>query len=159
MGSRGPYSNSRIYLTWRIIIMGPNNTKTLLQLILFPPPGPTTLPHLTLIMKTFQMIFLYLVPCKITLSSACHVVLIAYNAEHGMVDWRHYCITVTRHSVAHPPAQWHGWCWWWRQRGNRFGEQEGRRRLQTCVIQHGCECERRWQWQWQWWWWVQGCHV
>jgi len=72
VGSRGPYSNSRIHLTWRIIIMGPNNTKTLLQLTSFPPPGPTTPPHLTLVMKTFQMIFLHLAPCKITLSSARH---------------------------------------------------------------------------------------
>jgi len=142
VGSRGPYSNSRIHLTWRIIIMGPNNTKTLLQLTSFPPPGPTTPPHLTLVMKTFQMIFLHLAPCKITLSSARHVVLIAYNAECGMVDWCHYRITVARHSVACPLAQRHRWCWWWRWRGNRFGEQEGRRRLRTCVIQHGCECER-----------------
>ena len=40
------------------------------------------------------MIFLHLAPCKITLSSARHVVLVAYNAERGMVNWRHYRITV-----------------------------------------------------------------
>jgi len=98
--------------------MGPNNTKTLLQLTLFPPPGPTTLPHLTLIMKIFQMIFLHLAPCKITLSSARHIVLITYNAECRMVDWYHYCITIARHSAVRPPAQQHGWCWWWRWHGN-----------------------------------------
>ncbi|KAI0282187.1 Brix domain-containing protein [Russula aff. rugulosa BPL654] len=55
----------------------------LLVLASFPPPGPTTSPHLTLVMKTFQTLFPPLAPHKLALSSARRVVLVAYNADRG----------------------------------------------------------------------------
>ncbi|KAH9946239.1 Brix-domain-containing protein [Epithele typhae] len=66
----------------------------LLVLANFPPPSPTAPPHLTLMMKTFQSLFPPLAPHKLSLSSARRVVLVAYNAENGTVDFRHYLITV-----------------------------------------------------------------
>jgi len=47
----------------------------------FFPPGPTTPPHLTLVIKPFQTLFTPLGPREIALSSACRVVLVAYNAD------------------------------------------------------------------------------
>jgi ribosome biogenesis protein SSF1/2 len=73
---------------------------TKLVLASFPPPGPTTPPHLALVMKTFQTLFPPLAPRKIALSSARRVVLVAYNAERGTVDWRHYRITVKPYGVS-----------------------------------------------------------
>ncbi|KAH9079200.1 Brix-domain-containing protein [Lactarius deliciosus] len=66
----------------------------LLVLASFPPPGPSAPPHLTLVMKTFQTLFPPLAPHKLALSSARRVVLVAYNAERGTIDWRHFRITV-----------------------------------------------------------------
>ncbi|KAI0295537.1 Brix domain-containing protein [Russula brevipes] len=66
----------------------------------FPPPGPGTPPHLTLVMKTFQTLFPPLAPHKLALSSARRVVLVAYNAERGTVDWRHFRITVKPYGVS-----------------------------------------------------------
>jgi ribosome biogenesis protein SSF1/2 len=51
-------------------------------------------------MKTFQTLFPPLAPRKIALSSARRVVLVAYNAERGTVDWRHYRITVKPYGVS-----------------------------------------------------------
>jgi ribosome biogenesis protein SSF1/2 len=45
-------------------------------------------------MKTFQTLFPPLAPHKLALSSARRVVLVAYNAERGTIDWRHFRITV-----------------------------------------------------------------
>ena len=73
---------------------------TKLVLASFPSPGPTTPPHLALVMKTFQTLFPPLAPRKIALSSARRVVLVAYNAERGTVDWRHYRITVKPYGVS-----------------------------------------------------------
>ncbi|KAI0721625.1 Brix domain-containing protein [Cerioporus squamosus] len=75
-------------------------TPPLLVLASFPPPGPTTPPHLTLMMKTFQSLFPPLSPHTLSLSSARRVVLISYNAEHGTVDFRHYLITVKPYGVS-----------------------------------------------------------
>ncbi|KAF8275237.1 Brix domain-containing protein [Lactarius quietus] len=66
----------------------------------FPPPGPSTPPHLTLVMKTFQTLFPPLAPHKLALSSARRVVLVAYNAERGTIDWRHFRITVKPYGVS-----------------------------------------------------------
>ena len=66
----------------------------------FPPPSPTTPPHLTLLMKTFQTLFPPLQPKTISLSSARRVVLVSYNAEKGTVDFRHYLITVKPYGVS-----------------------------------------------------------
>lgn len=71
-----------------------------LVLASFPPPGPSTPPHLTLVMKTFQTLFPPLAPHKLALSSARRVVLVAYNAERGTVDWRHFRITVKPYGVS-----------------------------------------------------------
>ncbi|TBU65993.1 Brix domain-containing protein [Dichomitus squalens] len=72
----------------------------LLVLASFPPPSPTTPPHLTLMMKTFQSLFPPLSPHTLSLSSARRVVLISYNAERGTVDFRHYLITVKPYGVS-----------------------------------------------------------
>ncbi|KAF5391753.1 hypothetical protein D9757_001739 [Collybiopsis confluens] len=52
-------------------------TPPLLVLASFPPPGPTTPPHLPLVMKAFQSLFPSLSPQTLTLSSARRVVLVA----------------------------------------------------------------------------------
>ncbi|PIL23865.1 hypothetical protein GSI_13616 [Ganoderma sinense ZZ0214-1] len=72
----------------------------LLVLASFPPPSPTTPPHLTLMMKTFQSLFPPLSPHTLSLSSARRVVLISYNADRGTVDFRHYLITVKPYGVS-----------------------------------------------------------
>ncbi|KAH9854084.1 Brix domain-containing protein [Lenzites betulinus] len=72
----------------------------LLVLAAFPPPGPTTPPHLTLMMKTFQSLFPPLAPQTLSLSSARRVVLVHYNADRGTVDFRHYLITVKPYGVS-----------------------------------------------------------
>ncbi|KAL1947688.1 hypothetical protein VTO73DRAFT_13412 [Trametes versicolor] len=72
----------------------------LLVLASFPPPSPTTPPHLTLLMKTFQSLFPSLAPQSLSLSSARRVVLVHYNAERGTVDVRHYLITVKPYGVS-----------------------------------------------------------
>jgi ribosome biogenesis protein SSF1/2 len=51
-------------------------------------------------MKTFQTLFPPLAPRKIALSSARRVVLVAYNAERGTIDWRHFRITVKPYGVS-----------------------------------------------------------
>lgn len=51
-------------------------------------------------MKTFQTLFPPLAPHKLALSSARRVVLVAYNAERGTIDWRHYRITVKPYGVS-----------------------------------------------------------
>lgn len=66
----------------------------------FPAPSPTTPPHLTLLMKSFQSLFPPLSPHTLALSSARRVVLISYNAERGTVDFRHYVITVKPYGVS-----------------------------------------------------------
>jgi len=66
----------------------------------FPPPGPDTPPHLSLVMKTFQTLFPPLSPGTISLSSARRVVLISYNAEKGTIDFRHYLISAKPHGVS-----------------------------------------------------------
>ncbi|KAH9901242.1 Brix domain-containing protein [Cubamyces lactineus] len=72
----------------------------LLVLASFPPPSPTTPPHLTLMMKTFQSMFPPLSPHTLSLSSARRVVLVHYNADRGTVDFRHYLITVKPYGVS-----------------------------------------------------------
>ncbi|KAJ7632216.1 Brix domain-containing protein [Roridomyces roridus] len=72
----------------------------LLVLASFPPPSPTTPPHLTLLMKSFQSLFPPLAPESLALSSARRVVLVAYNADRGTVDFRHYVITVKPYGVS-----------------------------------------------------------
>lgn len=51
-------------------------------------------------MKTFQSLFPPLSPKTLSLSSARRVVLVAYNAEKGTIDWRHYVITVRAYGVS-----------------------------------------------------------
>ncbi|KAJ6606539.1 Brix domain-containing protein [Mycena vulgaris] len=72
----------------------------LLVLASFPAPSPTTPPHLTLLMKSFQTLFPPLSPHTLALSSARRVVLVSYNAERGTVDFRHYVITVKPYGVS-----------------------------------------------------------
>ncbi|KAK0448297.1 Brix domain-containing protein [Desarmillaria tabescens] len=72
----------------------------LLVLASFPPPSPTTPPHLPLVMKAFQSLFPPLSPKTIALSSARRVVLVSYNADRGTVDFRHYLITVKPYGVS-----------------------------------------------------------
>ncbi|KAI0306768.1 Brix domain-containing protein [Multifurca ochricompacta] len=72
----------------------------LLVLASFPPPGPSVSPHLTFVMKTFQTLFPPLAPHKLALSSARRVVLVAYNAERGTIDWRHFRITVKPYGIS-----------------------------------------------------------
>ncbi|KAH9981508.1 Brix domain-containing protein [Lactifluus volemus] len=72
----------------------------LLVLASFPPPSPSTPPHLALVMKSFQTLFPPLAPHKLALSSARRVVLVAYNAERGSVDFRHFRITVKPFGVS-----------------------------------------------------------
>ncbi|KAJ7470317.1 Brix domain-containing protein [Mycena latifolia] len=72
----------------------------LLVLASFPAPSPTTPPHLTLLMKSFQSLFPPLSPHTLALSSARRVVLVSYNAERGTVDFRHYVITVKPYGVS-----------------------------------------------------------
>ncbi|PPQ74206.1 hypothetical protein CVT26_004497 [Gymnopilus dilepis] len=75
-------------------------TPPLLVLASFPPPSPTTPPHLPLLMKSFQSLFPPLAPNSLSLSSARRVVLISYNAERGTVDFRHYIIKVKPYGVS-----------------------------------------------------------
>ncbi|KAF5330372.1 hypothetical protein D9619_005873 [Psilocybe cf. subviscida] len=72
----------------------------LLVLASFPPPSPTTPPHLPLLMKSFQSIFPPLSPHTLSLSSARRVVLISYNPDRGTVDFRHYIIKVKPYGVS-----------------------------------------------------------
>ncbi|KAF4615491.1 hypothetical protein D9613_002903 [Agrocybe pediades] len=72
----------------------------LLVLASFPPPSPTTPPHLPLLMKSFQSLFPPLSPHTLSLSSARRVVLISYNADRGTVDFRHYIIKVKPYGVS-----------------------------------------------------------
>ena len=51
-------------------------------------------------MKTFQTLFPPLAPHKLALSSARRIVLVAYNAERGTIDWRHFRITVKPYGVS-----------------------------------------------------------
>lgn len=53
-----------------------------------------------LVMKTFQTLFPPLAPHKLALSSARRVVLVAYNADRGTIDWRHFRITVKPYGVS-----------------------------------------------------------
>ncbi|KAI0797849.1 Brix domain-containing protein [Abortiporus biennis] len=75
-------------------------TPPLLVLASFPPPGPGTPPHLSLVMKSFQTLFPPLAPQSISLSSARRVVLVSYNSENGTIDFRHYLITVKPYGVS-----------------------------------------------------------
>lgn len=71
-----------------------------LVLASFPSPGPTTPPHLTLLMKSFQSLFPPLSPQTLTLSAARRVVLVQYDPERDTVDLRHYLITVKAYGVS-----------------------------------------------------------
>lgn len=51
-------------------------------------------------MKTFQTLFPPLAPHKLALSSARRVVLVAYNADRGTIDWRHFRISVKPYGVS-----------------------------------------------------------
>jgi ribosome biogenesis protein SSF1/2 len=51
-------------------------------------------------MKTFQTLFPPLAPHKLALSSARRIVLVAYNADRGTIDWRHFRITVKPYGVS-----------------------------------------------------------
>ena len=51
-------------------------------------------------MKTFQTLFPPLAPHKLALSSARRVVLVAFNADRGTIDWRHFRITVKPYGVS-----------------------------------------------------------
>ncbi|KAI6129165.1 Brix domain-containing protein [Pisolithus croceorrhizus] len=75
-------------------------TAPLLVLASFPPPSPTTPAHLPLLMKAFQSLFPPLSPKSMSLSGARRIVLIAYNAERGTIDFRHYIITVKPYGVS-----------------------------------------------------------
>ncbi|KIJ60631.1 hypothetical protein HYDPIDRAFT_98375 [Hydnomerulius pinastri MD-312] len=75
-------------------------TAPLLVLASFPPPSPTTPPHLPLLMKAFQSMFPPLAPNSMSLSGARRIVLVAYNAERGTVDFRHYVITVKPYGIS-----------------------------------------------------------
>ncbi|KAG6379139.1 Brix-domain-containing protein [Boletus reticuloceps] len=75
-------------------------TAPLLVLASFPPPSPDTPPHLPLLMKAFQSMFPPLAPNSMSLSGARRIVLIAYNAERGTIDFRHYLITVKPYGVS-----------------------------------------------------------
>ncbi|KAF8163138.1 Brix domain-containing protein [Crassisporium funariophilum] len=72
----------------------------LLVLASFPPPSPTTPPHLPLLMKSFQSLFPALSPHTLSLTSARRVVLISYNAERATVDFRHFIIKVKPYGVS-----------------------------------------------------------
>ncbi|KAF8123785.1 Brix domain-containing protein [Boletus edulis] len=71
-----------------------------LVLASFPPPSPDTPPHLPLLMKAFQSMFPPLAPNSMSLSGARRIVLIAYNAERGTIDFRHFLITVKPYGVS-----------------------------------------------------------
>ncbi|KAJ3574570.1 hypothetical protein NP233_g1684 [Leucocoprinus birnbaumii] len=75
-------------------------TPPLLVLASFPPPSPTTPPHLSLLMKSFQSLFPPLSPQSLSLSQARRVVLVSYNQESGTIDIRHYTITVKPFGVS-----------------------------------------------------------
>ncbi|KAJ3741878.1 Brix domain-containing protein [Lentinula detonsa] len=75
-------------------------TPPLLVLASFPPPGPNTPPHLSLVMKAFQSLFPSLSPQNLTLSSARRVVLVAYNPDRDTIDLRHHIITVKPYGVS-----------------------------------------------------------
>ncbi|KAF8636670.1 hypothetical protein AX17_003476 [Amanita inopinata Kibby_2008] len=72
----------------------------LLVLASFPPPSPTTPPHIPLLMKSFQSLFPSLSPQTLTLSAARRVVLVSYNSDRGTVELRHYIITVKPYGVS-----------------------------------------------------------
>ncbi|THH32965.1 hypothetical protein EUX98_g1186 [Antrodiella citrinella] len=72
----------------------------LLVLAQFPPPGPDSPPHLSLVMKSFQTLFPPLAPQTLSLSSARRVVLVSYNKEKGTIDFRHFLISVRPYGVS-----------------------------------------------------------
>lgn len=72
----------------------------LLVLASFPPPSPTTPPHLPLVMKAFQSLFPPLSPGKISLSSARRVALVSYDPDKGTIEFRHYLITIKPYGVS-----------------------------------------------------------
>ncbi|KAL5511734.1 SSF1 [Sanghuangporus vaninii] len=74
-------------------------TPPLLVLASFPQPSPSTPPHLTLLMKSFQSLFPPLSPQSLSLSAARRVVLVQYDPERDTVDVRHYLITVKPYGV------------------------------------------------------------
>jgi len=51
-------------------------------------------------MKSFQSLFPPLSPNTMSLSNCRRIVLIAYNADRGTVDFRHYVITVKPYGVS-----------------------------------------------------------
>ncbi|KAF8604501.1 Brix-domain-containing protein [Ceratobasidium sp. AG-I] len=74
----------------------------LLVLAAFPPPGPDSPPHLSLVQKFFQALFPPLAPHTISLSTARRVILVSYEAASNTISIRHYLIGVralgvTRH--------------------------------------------------------------
>ncbi|KAG1730627.1 Brix domain-containing protein [Suillus lakei] len=75
-------------------------TAPLAVLASFPPPSPSTPPHLPLLMKSFQSLFPPLSPNSMSLSDCRRIVLIAYNPDRGTVDFRHYVITVKPYGVS-----------------------------------------------------------
>ncbi|OJA08853.1 hypothetical protein AZE42_10406 [Rhizopogon vesiculosus] len=75
-------------------------TAPLVVLASFPPPSPETPPHLPLLMKSFQSLFPPLSPNTMSLSNCRRIVLIAYNADRGTVDFRHFVITVKPYGVS-----------------------------------------------------------
>ncbi|OAX40498.1 Brix-domain-containing protein [Rhizopogon vinicolor AM-OR11-026] len=75
-------------------------TAPLVVLASFPPPSPETPPHLPLLMKSFQSLFPPLSPNTMSLSNCRRIVLIAYNADRGTVDFRHYVVTVKPYGVS-----------------------------------------------------------
>ncbi|KAG1904123.1 Brix-domain-containing protein [Suillus fuscotomentosus] len=75
-------------------------TAPLVVLASFPPPSPETPPHLPLLMKSFQSLFPPLSPNSMSLSNCRRIVLIAYNADRGTVEFRHYVITVKPYGIS-----------------------------------------------------------
>ena len=53
-----------------------------------------------LVMKIFQTLFPPHVLHKLALSSAHRIVLVAYNVEHGTIDWHHFRITVKPYGIS-----------------------------------------------------------
>lgn len=51
-------------------------------------------------MKSFQTLFPPLTPQSLSLSAARRIVLVAYNAERGTVDLRHYIITIKPYGIS-----------------------------------------------------------
>jgi len=95
-------------------------------------------PHYENVPDDLPPIFLHLEPRKIALSLPCRVVLAAYKAGCGTVDWRHYPITIKPYCVLRRALQLGGTGSDESSRGGMVVDLGNERDVADCVLRaHG----------------------